>query len=140
MFNVENEYAMKNGELVKWFCLVVLVVACETSSQQQFSQVDSHKFQEVLEGREVQLIDVRTPEEVSYGKIEGAGHIDFYDPEFETKISKLDKEKPVALYCAAGGRSAMAGEKLMELGFKEVYDLSGGFRGWQKDGYPIVKE
>lgn len=88
----------------------------------------------------VQIVDVRTPQEVSFGIIEGAKTIDFYDPKFADKISALDKTKPIIVYCAVGGRSASAASKLENLGFKEIYDLKGGYRGWQGAGFPTVKK
>jgi rhodanese-related sulfurtransferase len=76
-----------------------------------------------------QLVDVRTTEEVAKGKVEGALNIDIYSKKFVEEISKLDKNKPLFVYCKAGGRSAEAAEKCRELGFKEIYDMDGG---WDK--------
>jgi rhodanese-related sulfurtransferase len=78
-----------------------------------------------------QLIDVRTPREFSNGFIEGAKNIDYNGDTFEKQMKKLDKTKPVLVYCAAGGRSENAAELLQEWGFKEVYDLEGGYNGWK---------
>ena len=78
-----------------------------------------------------QLIDVRTPREFSNGFIEGAKNIDYNGDSFEKQMKKLDKTKPVLVYCAAGGRSENAAELLQEWGFKEVYDLEGGYNGWK---------
>jgi phage shock protein E len=74
-----------------------------------------------------QLIDVRTPEEVNAGAIEGSTNIDFNAAEFKEKMAKLDKSKPVFVYCRAGGRSAKAANVCKELGFKEIYDMQGGW-------------
>jgi len=79
-----------------------------------------------------QLIDVRTPEEVAAGKIENAVNIDFYADDFENKIMALNKEKPVLLYCKSGGRSGKTAKKLQNAGFKEIYDLDGGYTDWSK--------
>ena len=43
---------------------------------------------------------------------------------------QLDKEKPIAVYCKSGGRSGGASKLLLELGFKEIYDLEGGILNW----------
>jgi len=92
-----------------------------------------------MKDEDLQLVDVRTPEEWSFGIIEGATKIDYYDPEFAAKFDQLDKAKPLAIYCAAGGRSAQAAAKLQTAGFKEIYDLGRGFRGWKAAGLPSVK-
>ena len=62
-----------------------------------------------------------------------------YEPSFETNLAKLDKEKPVAVYCKVGGRSGQAMAKMQELGFKEVYNLKGGMDAWKSAKKPTVK-
>lgn len=84
-----------------------------------------------------QIIDVRTPQEFEGGYIADAKNINVYDADFKTRIGQLDKSKPVFVYCKAGGRSADAAKKLVELGFKEVYDLQGGMMGWESQKLPV---
>lgn len=123
---------------MRWLWITLLVMACGTSSGgQNIERLNSDELAVLLTEQEVQLVDVRTPEEVSYGRIADAQHIDFYDPEFAVRFSKLDKERAVVVYCAVGGRSAQAAERLKEMGFQQVYDLSGGMRGWRGKGYPV---
>ncbi len=83
------------------------------------------------------LLDVRTNEEVDRGYIIGASFIDYYDPQFSTKASWIKKDQPIYVYCHAGGRSAKAAEKLLELGFKNVFNLTGGYRDWNSSGFPV---
>ncbi|MEQ8241538.1 MAG: rhodanese-like domain-containing protein [Cyclobacteriaceae bacterium] len=125
---------------MKWVWIALISFACGSSSnnQQQVSLIDNTQLSELLKNSEVQLVDVRTPEEVNHGIIERAIVIDIYDPEFDAKVNQLAKDKPVAIYCAAGGRSAKASEKFAMLGFRTIYDLEGGFRGWQSAGNPVV--
>ncbi|MFN8353168.1 MAG: rhodanese-like domain-containing protein [Spirosomataceae bacterium] len=75
-----------------------------------------------------QLVDVRTPEEFNNGHIQAAKLVNYNGPDFKEEAAKLDKNKPVFVYCAAGMRSSKAAKVLTELGFKEVYNLSGGYR------------
>ena len=67
--------------------------------------VEKEDFQ-ILLNKDVQLIDVRTPNEYSSGFIANAENINFKSKNFLSQISKLDKSKPLLLYCSAGGRSA----------------------------------
>ena len=90
-----------------------------------------------MENEDLQLVDVRTPEEVADGFIEGAINIDFRSANFESTIGAMDKSKPIAVYCGVGGRSGSASDLLLELGFKDIYDLSGGFTQWKEDSQPI---
>lgn len=79
----------------------------------------------------INLLDIRTPEELAEnGSIEGAQNIDFYSADFEEQMNAMDREKPVMLYCKSGGRSGEAAALLKELGFKQVYDLNGGYDAW----------
>ncbi len=76
------------------------------------------------------ILDVRTADEVSRGAIPGYINIDFYNSDFIEQVSKLDKEKPVYVYCAVGGRSGQAKEMLSNAGFKQVYNLEGGYKAY----------
>ncbi len=73
-----------------------------------------------------QLLDVRTPKEWTAGKIESSKCMNFMDVDFKQQVEKLDKNKPVFVYCAVGGRSAKASQILKESGFKVIYNLQGG--------------
>jgi thioredoxin len=87
-----------------------------------------------------QLIDVRTPQEFEKYRITGAKNIDFRNPDFQEKIEKLDKNKPVLIYCLAGPRSKAALDVFQKAGFKTVYELSGGINAWSKAGKPIDQD
>lgn len=76
--------------------------------------------------KNVQLLDVRTPEEWSQGKIASSHLINFMGNDFAQQVQKLDKNKPVFVYCAAGGRSPKAAKVLEQAGFKQIYNLTGG--------------
>lgn len=87
----------------------------------------------------VQLLDVRTPGEIAQGKIAGALEIDINDADFKQKVSKLDKEKPVLVYCRSGARSGNAMRQMTAMGFKQVYNLAGGINAWQGSGQKVVR-
>lgn len=87
----------------------------------------------------IQLIDVRTPEEYKDGYIKDAININFKDDDFIDQVSKLDKDKPIYVYCMVGGRSGQSAAQLKEAGFKKVYDFKGGFKQWKAEGKKISK-
>ncbi|MCF8407549.1 MAG: rhodanese-like domain-containing protein [Crocinitomicaceae bacterium] len=120
-----------------FLAILTFVAACSSSSNNVYGQVINKKvekaeFSKLMKKSGVQLIDVRTSREFSNGFITGAKNIDYNGDSFEKQIKKLDKNKPVLVYCAAGGRSENAAELLKEWGFKEVYDLIGGYNGWKE--------
>ncbi|MBI5129924.1 MAG: rhodanese-like domain-containing protein [Rhodopseudomonas palustris] len=91
------------------------------------------------------VIDVRdAPEVENTGKVEGAVHIsrgmlEFRaDPDTPFHDKRLAKDKPVIVYCASGGRSALAGKVLKDMGYAEVYNL-GAFKDWADAGGAIEK-
>ena len=93
----------------------------------------------LLELQRVQLVDVRTPKEYEDGHIEGAININFNDKNFESLISKVDKSKPVAVYCGRGGRSGKCSNYMIKAGFTKIYDLDGGITEWKYKGKSVVK-
>jgi phage shock protein E len=88
---------------------------------------------------DIQLIDVRTPEEVAEGTIAGAINFDFRADGFEENLKVLDKSKAVYVFCRSGGRSANAASIMKDLGFSEIYDLEGGITAWKAEGKEVVK-
>ncbi|WP_111671996.1 rhodanese-like domain-containing protein [Algoriphagus litoralis] len=86
------------------------------------------------------IIDVRTPEEIAEGKIEGALEMDYFLPSFQSQVDQLPKEKEIYIYCAVGSRSKEAADMLLQQGFTKVYHLSGGIQGWARAGMPVVRE
>ena len=93
--------------------------------------LETQTFKDSITNKKVQLIDVRTPDEYNSGHIETAENIDFFSEEFMIEFNKLDKEKPVYIYCKSGNRSGQSAIKLKDMGFKEIYDLKGGFLNYQ---------
>jgi rhodanese-related sulfurtransferase len=82
------------------------------------------------------VVDVRDPPEVAAsGKVAGAinvsrGMLEFRaDPESPYHDKNFDKDKTVILYCASGGRSALAGKVLKDMGYDKVFNV-GGFKDW----------
>jgi rhodanese-related sulfurtransferase len=89
------------------------------------------------------VVDVRdAPEVAQSGKVAGAVHVsrgmlEFRaDPELPSHDKAFDKAKTVIVYCASGGRSALAGKLLKDLGYANVYNL-GGFKDWAESGGAI---
>ena len=85
------------------------------------------------------ILDVRTPKEISKGYLKGAVFMDFYDSSFKQQVETIDKNKPVFVYCAIGGRSWDAARIMTDMGFKEVYDLKGGIIVWKIKNYPYIR-
>lgn len=88
-------------------------------------------YAEAISGKKIQLVDVRTSNEYHSGHIKNAINIDFFHRRnFEESFEKMDKDKPVYLYCRSGARSRKSAFRLVEMGFFKIYDLKGGYMRW----------
>jgi rhodanese-related sulfurtransferase len=99
--------------------------------------------QEMIANGDTLVVDVRdAPEVEQSGKVAGAvnvsrGMLEFRaDPESPYYDQNFAKDKAVIVYCASGGRAALGGQALKELGYAEVYNL-GAFKDWAESGGPI---
>jgi rhodanese-related sulfurtransferase len=95
---------------------------------------------ERMRSGDVLVVDVRDPTEVQQtGKIKGAvnvsrGMLEFRaDPESQYHNPAFQKDKTILLHCASGGRSALAGKTLQDLGYTEVFNI-GGFKDLAEAG------
>lgn len=78
------------------------------------------------------VLDVRTEEEIEEGIIPNSINIDIYKgQEFIDALEKLDKSKNYYVYCRSGNRSGQACAIMKSIGFKNAYNLEGGFMNWE---------
>ncbi len=117
-----------------------ILVSCQNQGAQSNSQVETNstlvnvaQAKSLLAKGDVIALDVRTPEEISEGKIQGALEIDYKAAGFKEKINKLDKSKAYLIYCRSGGRSARSAKLMKKLNFKQTYDLDGGYTAWSSE-------
>ncbi len=104
--------------------------SCQSQQTEVVQKIDKAALKKKVVGKQVQFVDVRTSREYEDGHIDDAVNIDVNDPKFKDQISKLDKNRPIYLYCKKGGRSKRAANILKELGFRQIYDYSGGYDDW----------
>lgn len=115
------------------------VATSESATKEPISKVISaDEFENGIQSSTpINLIDVRTPEEIADGFIEGAILMNFNAPDFANQLKTLDASVPTFIYCRSGGRSGQTAKMLQDLGFKEVYDLKGGITEWVNQNKPI---
>ena len=141
----------------KYFIVILLAISvsvafsCNSSTQAKAENtelqetlitknVSAAEFQGLIKSKTNAIIlDVRTPKEIAQGTIKNAQKIDFYNENFKAELDKLDKSKPVLIYCRSGRRSGIAMSTMRELGFSEVYNLQGGIIEWSEAGLEIEK-
>jgi rhodanese-related sulfurtransferase len=108
-------------------------------------RISPEQARELIAKGDAIVVDVRdAPEVEQSGKVAGAVHIprgmlEFRaDPESPYYDQSFAKDKTIIMYCAAGGRSALAGQALKDMGYTEVYNM-GGFKDWADSGGAIDK-
>jgi rhodanese-related sulfurtransferase len=108
-------------------------------------KITPEKAREMIAGGNTLVVDVRDGTEVAAsGKVAGAVHVsrgllEFRaDPEAPTHDKNFTKDKTVLLYCASGGRAALAGKLLKDMGYAHVYNM-GGFKDWADSGGAVEK-
>jgi phage shock protein E len=106
-------------------------------SKQQVQRVGPKVFSERIQKGSIVLLDVRTPGEYKKGHIRGARLLDIFSDDFEKELNKLDRKATYMVYCGIGGRSEECSEMMRKKGFVSVYDLDGGIKRWQAEGFPV---
>lgn len=130
---------MKSISLLKWVLIgmiSLMLTSCSNAIEPGIVRVENKQFAKKLNHPKYILLDVRTEEEYNQSSIKGAMLINVQDSLlFLQKINELDKKKKVLVYCRSGNRSLKAARLLKENGFKKVFELRGGIKGW--DG-PVI--
>jgi rhodanese-related sulfurtransferase len=89
---------------------------------------------------DLQLVDVRSPQEYASGHLKGAININWFEKDkLDAAYAKLDKDRPIYLYCQSGNRSNKTYHHLKAKGYKVFIDLKGGFGAWSAAGKPVVR-
>lgn len=118
-----------------------------TEAKGQIRNLNVDEVARQLESDPVTLVDIREPDEVARdGHIPGAvlaprGMLEFYaDPESPYHRTELSPAAPTVVYCASGGRSALATAALQDLGYSDVAHLDGGLKAWIEQGRPVTRQ
>lgn len=132
---------------------IMMALSCNQASSQQASpeasvsevqeqkivinRISSDELETAMSAQEIQLVDVRTDREWESGHIKGAKHFEMNNVNWQSQLETLDKEEPVYVYCAKGGRSARCAKQLEAAGFTTIYDLKGGLTSWKASGKTV---
>jgi rhodanese-related sulfurtransferase len=121
------------------------VQAMLAEAEAQVPRISPEEAKALLGRGDVLFLDVREPAEVAAsGKVPGAlaiprGLVEFRaDPASALHDKAFDRTKTVVAYCASGGRSALVGQTLKEMGYSNVRNL-GGFKAWLDAGGEVEK-
>ncbi|MBD3610412.1 MAG: rhodanese-like domain-containing protein [Gammaproteobacteria bacterium] len=115
----------------------------------QVTEVSTDELLKMQDDKEnLLVVDVREPGEFMHGHLKHALLIprgileaaaDLNYPKSNDTLREA-RNRPIAVYCATGGRSAMAAKTLQDMGYGEVYSLAGGYTAWEHESKPVFKE
>lgn len=161
--NQKNSFS----KLMAALLVIFVFTSCQTSGQQNknltvyenseqmlaaakevITEITVEDFKNTYTRDDIFIIDVRTAGEHESGAIPGAVNIPRGVLEFKINLEETweaagknppQKDDPVFVYCSTGGRGALSAKSLMQLGYKNVQSLQGGFGAWDA-AYPNIKE
>ncbi len=100
--------------------------------------INAEEFNQKMKSGDYTVIDIRTEMEYQQERIADVLNINIASRDFEEELNELDKNKKYLIYCFSGSRTKMALRIMQSLGFKEVYDLSGGIQVWKMSGFDTI--
>jgi len=126
------------------FPFVSLAACTVVSDKTAYQDLSAPQFRQMLDRQnndtDIFLLDIRTPGEYQAGHIRGSVLVDYYARDFVDRLSKLDRERTYLVYCRSGNRSGKSLSVFNRLGFRRVYHLKTGIRGWLTEKYPVVRQ
>jgi rhodanese-related sulfurtransferase len=111
------------------FLISFAVYSCKDASANEIKVVTVEEMNTHLQYGNVQVIDLQPEIEYNKSHLLNAANI-IYDKDFRKKLDKLDKTKPIAIYCTTGSVSPKAAKILNKAGFEHIYILDGGIKKW----------
>jgi thioredoxin len=127
--------------LLNFLFIGFLFASCNGQTNVKYESIPAVNFADKIKSTtQPSIIDVRSPEEFAGQHINNAINIDWNGDNFESKIGKYDKSKPIFVYCMSGGRSKQAAEKLGNMGFTKIYELQGGIMKWNAAGLSVPSD
>lgn len=94
-------------------------------------------WQRMQAGEKLNLVDTREDSEWAAGHIKGAVHVGKGVIERDIEAKFPDKNTELVLYCGGGFRSALAADTLLQMGYRQVISMDGGWREWKEKDLPV---
>lgn len=129
-----------NKNIFILFIAIILNSCTNGQTKQEPYKLSAPEFSEKINttGNAV-IVDVRTPGEFEKGHLKNAVNINWNGNDFDSRITSLDKSKPVFVYCLSGGRSGNAADRMRKAGFENVIEMPGGMMEWRANNLPEIK-
>jgi rhodanese-related sulfurtransferase len=136
----------------KIICLILLFASFSVFAQSDYDKklkslyrntvpiIQPVEVKELMaKGEKITIIDTRAPEEFKVSHLAGAQFLN-YDSYTTDDLKKIPANSKIIVYCSVGYRSERVGEKLLKLGYKNVFNIYGGIFGWKNEGQAVVNK
>jgi rhodanese-related sulfurtransferase len=132
-------FANKSLSMTNAFLPVLFLLCISCNAQQPATaKMKPEDFEKAISFPAIQVLDVRTADEYKSGHIKNSLQADWANQQqFNDRVQHIDREKPVYIYCLAGGRSNAAANWMRSNGYKNVIELEGGINAWKRDNKPL---
>ena len=134
-----QEDSQKNKDFQKKITVGTELAQSKLSNSRNIYNVSASDFNKVINLKNINIIDIRTPQEYNSGHMKESINIDWYKRNFKEKIQRFAKDKPIAIYCRSGNRTSKATNVLHAMGFKEVINLTNGINDWNRNSLPLER-
>jgi len=136
-FQLKNNYKMISGFVILAILILGIFYFVFSSEDVKVRLVDSEEFEVIISDENVFVLQAHVP---YIGEIEGTDLImtDWEHPNDYVDELPKDKETKIAVYCRSGRMSAFTSQKLIEMGYINVYDLDGGMKSWTESGKKLI--
>lgn len=114
----------------KFLLSLLILIPTVTIAQKNITVEESMNL--IQNQKSLQIVDVRTQIEYDSTYLKNAINIDYKNPSFSDNILVVDKNIPVLVYCRSGRRSYNAMNIMLQLGYREVYNMQGGILAFKK--------
>lgn len=129
---------MKRNKLMS--ITIMLLLSVSMVAAQSVTQMNSSEVNQLLKkNAKIVILDVRTADEYGAGHLKGAKNMDVRQPDFYSRVDKLDKTAVYLVYCRTNHRSGMAVEYMTQHGFSHIYQMTDGYTGWNTNQLPYEK-
>lgn len=118
-----------NSRFIIIFLISFAVYSCKDVAANEIKVVTVEEMNTQVQYGDVQIVDLQPEVEYQKSHLVNAANI-IYDKDFRKKLERLDKTKPIAVYCTSGTVSPEAAKILQKAGFKRIYVLDGGIKKW----------
>jgi len=116
--------------VILFIVAIVFNYSCKDEAKSEIQVVSTEEMQEFSKINDVKLANIKSSDSTNENLIEDSQNIDYLSPNFDNEIIKLDKSKPVIVFCKSSNDSVKCEEKMENAGFVKIYEVNESIAKW----------